>query len=271
MSALVTPAWLEERLGDPNLRIIESSVDKATYDAGHIPGAQWVAPYGPLLINGDNSAGGVITPRQFAALMSRLGVEPTTTVVWYGDGHSRYAMRGYWTLGYYRHPGAFYVLDGGRERWIAEGRPLTTDVTPPPPTSYPEPAGCDRTDEATWQDVRDAIGRRDAVVVDVRTQGEYDGSDVRAVRGGHIPGAVHVEYTDALAGDDVLKPLDELRRMYEERGITPDKEVIAHCQLGVRGAHTWFVLKHVLGYPNVKNYDGSWAEWGNRDDLPIEQ
>ncbi len=271
MSALVTPAWLEEHLGDPRLRIIESSVDKATYDAGHIPGARWVAPYGPLLINGDNSRGNVITPKQFAGLMSELGIEPSSTIVWYGDGHSRYAMRGYWTLGYYRHPGAFYLLDGGRERWIAEGRPLTVDVAPAGRTSYPEPAGVDSTDEASWQDVRDAIARSDAVIVDVRTPGEYDGSDVRSARGGHIPGAVHVEYTDATVADNVLKPVDELRRMFEERGITPDKEIIAHCQLGVRAAHTWFVLKHVLGYPNVKNYDGSWSEWGNRDDLPIEQ
>ena len=270
MSALVTPAWLQEQLGDPNLRIIESSVDKATYDVGHIPGAQWVAPYGPLLVNGDNSRGNVITPATFAALMSGLGIEPATMVVWYGDGHSRYAMRGYWTLGYYRHPGAFYVLDGGRERWLSEGRPVTSDVLTPAPASYPEPRDVDRGDEASWQDVRDAIGRADAVIVDVRTPGEYEGCDVRSARGGHIPGAMHLEYTDATAGDNLLKPLEELRRMFEARGITPDKEIIAHCQLGVRAAHTWFVLKHVLGYPNVKNYDGSWSEWGNRDDLPIE-
>lgn len=271
MSALVTPAWLEERLGDPHLRIIESSIDKSTYDAGHIPGAQWVASYGPLLINGDNSAGNVITARQFSELMSELGVEPTNAIVWYGDGHSRYSMRGFWTLGFYRHPGEFHVLDGGRERWIAEGRPLTSDVAQRPRTSYPEPARVDRGDEATWEDVRAAIGRRDAIIVDVRTQGEYDGSDVRAARGGHVPGAVHLDYTDATLGDNVLKPVDELRRLYASRGITPDKEVIAHCQLGVRAAHTWFVLKHVLGYPNVKNYAGSWAEWGNRDDLPVER
>jgi thiosulfate/3-mercaptopyruvate sulfurtransferase len=271
VSALVTPAWLSERRGDPDIRIIESSVEKATYDAGHIASAQWVAPYGPLLINGDNSAGNVITPGQFSALMSELGVEPTTTVVWYGNGHSRYAMRGYWTLGYFRHPGNFYVLDGGRERWVAEGRPLTTDVVQPVPTRYPEPDSVDRSDEATWQDMRDAIARRDAIIVDVRTPGEYEGSDVRSAHGGHIPGAMNLEYTDATTGDNLLKPLEELRRMFEERGITPDKEIIAHCQLGVRAAHTWFVLKHVLGYPNVKNYDGSWAEGGNRDDLPIER
>jgi len=270
VSALITPEWLQARLDDPNLRIIESSVDKATYDEAHIPGAQWVAPYGPLLLNGDNSDGHVITPAQFAALMRRLGIAPDTTVVWYGDGHSRYAMRGYWTLDYFQHPGAFYVLDGGRERWIAEGRPTTAGVITPAPASYPEPSSCDPSNEATWQQVRDAIARADAAIVDVRTAGEYDGSDVRAARGGHIPGAVHVDWTDATAGDNVLKSPDDLRRLYAARGVTPDKEVIVHCQLGVRAAHTWFVLKHVLGYPRVRNYDGSWAEWANRPDLPVE-
>ena len=103
-----------------------------------------------------------------------------------------------------------------------------------------------------------------------RAQDEYDGTNVRAKRGGHIPGAVHVEWTDATAGDNVLRNADELRAMYEAAGVTPDREIIAHCQVGIRAVHTWFVLKHVLGYPNVKNYDGSWQEWGNRDDLPIE-
>jgi thiosulfate/3-mercaptopyruvate sulfurtransferase len=118
--------------------------------------------------------------------------------------------------------------------------------------------------------VRDAIDDDGAVVLDVRSEDEYTGRNVRAKRGGHVPGAAHVEWTDATAGDNVLKPLEELRAMYEAQGVTPDKDVIAHCQLGVRASHTWFVLKHVLGYPNVRNYDGSWAEWGNRDDSPIE-
>jgi len=271
MSALVSPAWLQEHLVDANLRVIESSIDRATYDAAHIPGAVWVDTHRELLLHGDDSSGHVIPPDEWAALMSRLGITPETTVVWYGDRHSSLAIRGFWMLGFYRHPGAVYVLDGGRERWLIEGRPMTAAVPSVARTAYPAPLDLDRENEARWQEVRDAIGAAGKVVLDVRAQGEYDGTELRAARGGHIPGAAHVEWTDSTAGDNVLKPADELRAMYEAQGVTPDKEIITHCQLGIRAAHTWFVLKHVLGYPRVKNYDGSWQEGGNREDLPIER
>jgi thiosulfate/3-mercaptopyruvate sulfurtransferase len=270
MSALVSTQWLEDHLGDPGLRIIESSIDKASYDASHIPGALWCDHFADLLQSGDDSAGDVLAPSQFAALMGRFGISPQTTVVWYGDRHNSYATRGFWTMDFYKHPAPFHVLDGGRERWLAEQRPVTTDVIAPARTLYPQPWDFTSENRATWRQVRDAIGAKDRVILDVRSQDEYDGSVARAKRGGHIPGAAHVEWTDAAAGDNVLKSPDDLHRMYEAAGVTPDKEVIAHCQLGVRASHTWFVLKHVLGYPNVRNYDGSWAEWGNRDDLPIE-
>jgi len=269
--ALVAPEWLEAHLADPGVRIIESSVDRATYDAAHIPGAVWVDRHADVLRNGDESSGYVLTPAQYAALMRRLGIAPQTTVVWYGDRHSAHAARGFWMMSYYLHPGPLHVLDGGRERWIAERRPMTATVPHVQPSDYPEPSRTDESLRATWHDVRDAIKAADRAVLDVRSREEYVGESVRAARGGHVPGAVHIEWTDAMADANVRKSPDELREMYEAAGITPDKDIIAHCQLGVRAAHTWFVLKHVLGYPNVRNYDGSWQEWGNRDDLPVER
>ncbi|HEY8173125.1 MAG TPA: sulfurtransferase, partial [Dehalococcoidia bacterium] len=204
-------------------------------------------------------------------LMSRLGVTPETTIVWYGDRHSSYAIRGFWMCDFYRHPSPFYVLRGGREQWLAEGRPVESALRLPTVAAYSVPAKYDDANRATWANVRDALDDRNRVILDVRSRAEYDGTRVRAARGGHIPGAVHIEWTDATDGDNVLKSPEELRRIFEARGITPDKEIIAHCQLGIRAAHSWFVLKHVLNYPNVKNYDGSWQEWGNRPDLPVER
>jgi thiosulfate/3-mercaptopyruvate sulfurtransferase len=251
------------------LRIIEASVEKATYDAAHLPGAVWVDAHRELLLHGDDSSGYVITPEQFAALMSRLGVTPEMTVVWYGDRHSSFAIRGLWTMDFYAHPGAVHVLDGGRERWLREGRATTSAVPDVKPSSYPRPKHTSDANRATIDDVRGAIGASGRVVLDVRARDEYTGENVRAARGGHIPGAAHVEWTDATADANVLKSGDALRAMYEAAGVTPDKEIIAHCQLGIRSAHTWFVLKHVLGFPNVRSYDGSWQEWGNREDTPI--
>jgi thiosulfate/3-mercaptopyruvate sulfurtransferase len=271
VTAYVTTHWLQQHLGDPDLRVVEASVARASYDEAHVPGAAWADFHRDLLVNGDETSGEVITPAQFAALMNRLGITPNTTVVWYGDRHSSYAIRGFWTFDLYKHPGEFYVLESGRERWLAEGRPTESTEPNLTPVSYPVPMAWSDVNRATWREVRASIDAPAAVVLDVRSDDEYNGVSVRAKRGGHIPGAVHVEWTDVTDGDNVLKPAGELRAMYEAKGITPDKEVIAHCQLGIRAVHSWFVLKHVLGYPNVRNYDGSWQEWGNRDDLPIEK
>ena len=231
MSAYATPEWLQAHLDDPDVRVLEASIAKETYDGAHIPGAQWVDFHRDLLRNGDESSGYILTPEQYAGLMSRLGVTPQTTVVWYGDRHSSYAIRGFWMMDFYRHPGAVHVLEGGRERWLAEGRPTTADIAAIEPAVYPVPADHDDASRAEWQRVRHAIESPTMVVFDVRSQDEYDGTSVRAARGGHIPGAVHLEWTGATAGDNVLKPESELREMYESRGVTPDKEIIAHCQL----------------------------------------
>jgi thiosulfate/3-mercaptopyruvate sulfurtransferase len=271
ISAFVSPQWLQEHLGDPNLRIIESSIAQASYDDVHIPGAQWVEHFRDLLRNGDDTSGDVMTSDQFAVLMQRLGIARGDTVVAYGDRHNSYAIRFFWTLDYYQHAGEFHVLEGGRERWLAEGRPVTSDSPPVAPSSYPTPIAWTNESRATWQEVQAAIDAPGSLILDVRSRDEYTGVAARAKRGGHIPQAVHLEWTDATAGDNLLKSVGDLRALYESAGVTPDKEIIAHCQLGIRAVHTWFVLKHVLGYRNVKNYDGSWQEWGNRDDLPIER
>jgi thiosulfate/3-mercaptopyruvate sulfurtransferase len=271
VAAYTDPDWLEAHLEDPAVVVIEASIAKESYDAAHIPGARWVDHYEHLLREGDESCGLILTPRQYAALMERLGIAPSTTVVWYGDRHSSYAMRGFWTMDYYAHPAPVHVLDGGRERWLAEGRPVTRELPRITRASYPVPAAVRDDSRATIDQVRAAIGTAGTVVLDVRAPEEYAGTNVRASRGGHIPGAVNIEWTDAAAGENALRSEGELRAMYEAAGVTPDREVIAHCQLGIRAVHTWFVLKHVLGYPHVRNYDGSWAEWGNRKDTPIEQ
>ncbi len=271
MQAYATTDWLQQHLDDPRVRVLEASIAKETYDAAHVPGAQWIDFHKDLLTSGDETCGDILTPKQYASLMRRLGIAPDTTVVWYGDRHSSYAIRGFWMMDFYQHPGAVHVLEGGRERWLSEDRPVTGDVASFAPTSYLVPATQHPENRATWQQVRDAIGAPGVVVLDVRARAEYEGTNVRAARGGHVPGAVNIEWTDATAGDNVLKSRDDLRAMYEAAGVTPDRHVIAHCQLGIRAVHTWFVLKHVLGYPNVRNYDGSWQEWGNREDSPIER
>lgn len=271
MNVVMAPEQLESLLGRADVRVLEASVAKESYGEAHIAGALWVDHYADLARSSDDTQGYIITPEQFASLMRRLGIAPGTTVVWYGDRHNSYAIRGLWTMDYYRHAAPVYLLDGGRERWLAEGRPTRSGEEHTAPAAYPVPAAVNTENHATWWQVRDAIGSPGKVILDVREPAEYDGTNVRAARGGHIPGAVNIEWTTATAGDNVLKPIEELRAMYAARGVTPDKEVIAHCQLGMRAAHTWFVLKHVLGYPSVRNYDGSWAEWGNRDDLPVEK
>ena len=271
--ALVSTEWLAARLGAPGVpvppvRVIEASMAPETYTGGHLAGAVAIDWKRELIEREDESSGLVVDAERFASMARRLGLRPDDTLVFYGDQGGRHATRALWTFEYYGHAGALHWLDGGREKWLAEGRPLTQDEPSLTPSDYPTPAGGDASVRLTCAEVQSRLGQDGFAVLDVRTDGEHAGTDVRAARGGRIPGALHVFWKQSVAADGRLRPRPELEELY---GVVPrDGEVATHCQLGVRSAHTWFVLRHVLGYTNVRNYDGSWREWGDREDTPIE-
>ena len=266
---VVSTAWVAERLGKANVRIIDVPTASGGYASGHLPGAVAIDWQRELIEREDESSGMVIDPHRFAGLARKLGIRPDDSLVFYGDGGGRHAARAHWTFEYYRHPGALHWMDGGRERWRAEGRPISDEAPEVEPSAYPMPSARQPELRIAAADIRSRIGQPDFVVLDVRTAEEYAGTDVRAARGGHIPGATHVFWEDALAPDKSLLPREELAALYAS--IPRDAEVAVHCQLGVRAAHTWLVLRHVLGYQHARNYDGSWQEWGNREDLPVER
>jgi thiosulfate/3-mercaptopyruvate sulfurtransferase len=235
------------------------------YAAGHVPGAVHVDLFGLSLIDTDPAPLKAFAWMIEHVLASR-GVDATTPVVVYDEQSGIRAARAFWFLEYFGHP-SVRLLDGGYGAWTRAGHPVTRDGTPPPPSNW---TGERRQSAiATWRDVRTAIGRSEAVILDTRSDGEYCGATVRAARGGAVPGAVHIEWTRNLSPDGAFKPADELRRMYEEAGVTPDRDVIAYCHGGYRAAHSYLALR-LLGYPRIRNYVGSWKEWGDRTDLPIE-
>jgi thiosulfate/3-mercaptopyruvate sulfurtransferase len=232
---------------------------------GHIPGAVHVDLFGLSLIDTDPAPLKAFMWMIEHVLASR-GVDDESTVVVYDEQSGIRAARAFWFLEYFGHP-AVRLLDGGFGTWTREGRAVSRDAAPAAESSW---TGIRETNAlATWQDVRNAIGQQDTVILDTRTDGEYCGTTVRAARGGAVPGAVHIEWTRNLAPDGQFKPADELRKMYEEAGVTPDREVITYCHGGYRAAHSYLALR-LLGYPKVRNYIGSWKEWGDRKDLPIE-
>ena len=235
------------------------------YAAGHIPGAAHLDLFGVSLVDTDPAPLDAFL-WIVAHLLAARGVDAARPVVVYDERSGIRAARAFWFLELFGHPDA-RLLDGGFGAWERAGRPVTREAAAPVPGRWTP--GRETACLATWRDVRDRLGRGDAAILDTRSDGEYRGANVRARRGGAIPGAVHVEWTRNLGADGAFKPAAELRAMYAAAGVTPDREVVSYCQGGYRAAHSYLALR-LLGYPRVRNYLGSWKEWGDREDLPIE-
>jgi thiosulfate/3-mercaptopyruvate sulfurtransferase len=262
---LTTPEELSERLAAGEGPLVLDLRPAEAFAMGHIPGAVHVDLFGVSIIDTDPAPLEAFMWMIDHVLVSR-GVDASVPVVVYDDQSSMRAARAFWFLEYFGHPHA-QMLDGGFGAWQRAGLPVARDAQTPPKSSW---SGTARENTiATWRDVQARLGSKDAVIVDTRSDGEYYGTNVRAKRGGAIPGAVHIEWKSNLGPDGAFKPAAELKAMYEQAGVTPDKEVITYCQGGYRAANTYLALR-LLGYPRVRNYVGSWKEWGDREDLPIE-
>ena len=277
--ALVTTEWVAEHLNDTeNYRIVESDEDVLLYDIGHVPNAvkiDWVEDLN------DPITRDYVNPERFAELMGEKGISPDTTVIFYGDKNNWWATYALWVFRLFGHDNV-KVMDGGRIKWEQEGREMTQEVPSFSQAEYPVPQRDDEKIRAFKADVEEHM-RAGRPMVDVRSPGEYSGELLHmpdypqegALRGGHIPGAANVPWARAVREDGTFKTADELRGIYEgEAGLpAPDvaEEVVAYCRIGERSSHTWFVLSYLLGYDNVRNYDGSWTEWGNAVRAPIER
>ncbi len=272
---LVTADWLAEHLDDPDVVVVESDEDVLLYDTGHIPGAIKVDWHTEL---NHQVARDYLDGEQFARLMSEKGISRDSTIVFYGDNFNWWAAYALWVFSLFGHPDV-RLLNGGRQKWVADGRPMTTDVPKRPATEYPV---VDRDDAGIRAYKEQVLGhiRAKKPLVDVRSPEEYRGERTHmpeypqegVLRGGHIPGAASVPWKRAANEDGTFKSTDDLRAIYaDEQGLSPDDDIVAYCRIGERSSHTWFVLTHLLGYPTVRNYDGSWTEWGNSVRTPIEK
>ena len=271
---LVETGWVADHLHDLDVRIVESDEDTLLYEIGHIPGSvkvDWFTTLQHSLRRDFLSQG------EFESLCSKLGIAQDTTVVFYGDKSNWFACYAFWVFEYYGHQN-LRIMNGGRAKWEKEGRPLTREAPSYPPTDYRASPRQEQIRAFRADVFAQVEGSRP--LVDVRSPKEYTGELLHmpnypqegATRGGHIPGAVNIPWSQAInETDSTFKPPEELQKLYTSKGITPDKEIIAYCRIGERSSHTWFVLKYLLGYPEVKNYDGSWTEWGNLVGAPIEK
>ncbi|WP_246573335.1 sulfurtransferase [Kineosporia corallincola] len=268
---LVTTEWLAAHLGEPGLVVVESDEDVLLYDTGHVPGAIKVDWHTEL---NDQVTRDYLDGAQFAALMSAKGIARDSTVVIYGDRNNWWAAYALWVFTLFGHEDV-RLLDGGRAAWIAEGRDITDDRPHVERTDYPVVERDDTTVRAFKDDVLAHLG---GPLIDVRSPAEYSGEVTHmpdypqegVLRGGHIPGAASVPWARAAADDGRFRSRDELAAIYEqEQGFSKDDAVIAYCRIGERSSHTWFVLTHLLGFGNVRNYDGSWTEWGNSVRVPV--
>jgi thiosulfate/3-mercaptopyruvate sulfurtransferase len=271
---LVSTEWAAEHGNDPNVRLVEVDVDTTAYEQGHIPGAvgwNWQTQLQ------DNVRRDLIEKSALEELLGKSGISNGTTILLYGDNNNWFATYAFWQLKYHGHKDV-RLIDGGRKKWVAEKRPLTTDVPKIPTATYVAGEG-DESIRAYRADVSATVDKQSsAKLVDVRSVDEFSGKVIAppgmsetAQRGGHIPGAANVPWSQAANEDGTFKSVEALNQLYGDKGLDGRGEVISYCRIGERSAHTWFALKYLLGWENVKNYDGSWTEWGNLVGAPIEK
>jgi thiosulfate/3-mercaptopyruvate sulfurtransferase len=271
--SLVATEWVKQHKNDPNIAVAEVDVDTNAYSEGHIPGAigwNWQTQLC------DTVRRDIISKANLEELLNKSGIGNDTTIVLYGDNNNWFAAWAYWQLKMYGHKDV-RIMNGGRKKWLVEGRELTKEVPSPKQSTY-KVTGFNEKYRAFMRQVEKGMKESNAVLVDVRSPDEFTGKILAppglpetCQRGGHIPGAKNIPWAQACNEDGTFKTADELTALYSGKGVTPDKNVVAYCRIGERSSHTWFVLNDLLGYPNVSNYDGSWTEWGNLVGADVEK